>query len=402
MPETLPNHALYLHIPFCRHRCAYCDFNTYAGLESLVDDYVDALCLEMSFAAKAAQTLISIHTIFLGGGTPSLLSPTQLERILQAAHAHFVWQPNIEITMEANPGTLSLEYLRDVRGLGINRLSMGVQSTEAQDLRVLEREHDFFDVIQAVSSARLAGFQNISLDLIFGIPYQTLQSWQKTLRAALKLAPDHFSLYSLILEMGTPMEKWVGRGLLTAPDDDLAADMYEWAIEEMAQAGYYHYEISNWAARPAASTPNVPLYDFRCQHNLQYWRYQPWLGLGAGAHGYVGDYRTANVLAPAAYIKRLRNGKPRTYPRTPATVNVHPINTVSAQGETMMMGLRLLEEGVSNQRFVARFGEGIADAFPEQLRELFGYELLEWRDNDRLCLTERGKMLGNQVFMRFV
>ena len=391
-------YSLYLHIPFCRHRCAYCDFNTYAGLESLVLDYTRALCREIEQIAQAAVVRLPVHTIFFGGGTPSLLPIVDVARILEAARSHFDLYPDAEITLEANPGTVSLSYLQALKALGINRLSIGMQSAKPEELSLLEREHNYFDVVQVVTWARQTGFDNLNLDLIFGLPYQTLADWQHTLELALRLRPDHFSLYNLILEHGTPLQHWVNRGLLPEPDDDLDAEMYEWAMERLEREGYGQYEISNWAQRDAAGKVRS------CRHNLQYWYNLPYLGLGAGAHGFAGGYRTANVRAPTAYIKRCLNGIPREFPRTPATINELSIDHLTEMQETMLVGLRLVEEGVSDVAFQRRFEERIWDVFEKEVRELGELGLLEWVNGGekRLRLTKQGRLLGNQVFMRFV
>ena len=393
-------YSIYLHIPFCRHRCAYCDFNTYAGMETLIGDYTRALCREIEWAAETSPAGVEVHTLFFGGGTPSLLPLPALEQILSTLHAGFALPQDAEITLEANPGTVSLDYLHGLRSMGVNRLSMGMQSADPNDLRILERTHDFFDVVNAVKWARQAGFENLNLDLIFGLPYQTLESWQHTLELAMGLHPDHFSLYSLILEHGTPMNAWVERGLLTEPDDDLAASMYEWAIERLPQAGYAQYEISNWARQDKNGQVMA------CRHNLQYWLNLPYLGLGAGAHGYAGGVRTANTRAPGAYIERLsekttQRKSAREFPRTPATVNVTPIDRTTEMQETMMVGLRLVEEGVNAQTFEARFGEKLQVVFEKEVRQLIEGGLLE-NSNHRIRLTERGRMVGNQVFMQFI
>jgi oxygen-independent coproporphyrinogen-3 oxidase len=403
-------YSLYLHIPFCRHRCAYCDFNTYAGMESLIGDYTRALCREIKQAAERFPPHAGVHTLFFGGGTPSLLPLSDLGQILSAVRTGFSLTHDVEITLEANPGTVSLAYLRGLRALGVNRLSMGMQSADPGDLRILEREHDFFDVVNAVKWARLAGFENLNLDLIFGLPYQTLESWQHTLNLAVGLNPDHLSVYNLILEHGTPMNAWVARGLLNEPDDDVAATMYAWAMEYLPKAGYAHYEISNWARRDADGQVMA------CRHNLQYWYNLPYLGLGAGAHGFAGGVRTANVRAPGAYIERCLREKAslrlqekrgggaegkRKFPRTAATVNVTAIDRSTEMQETMMVGLRLVEAGVSGETFERRFGEKIEVVFEKELKELIGNGLLEWVDG-HVRLTERGKWVGNQVFMQFV
>ena len=387
--------SLYLHIPFCRHRCAYCDFNTYAGMENLIADYVTALIAELGCAAAGLPPNARVHTLFLGGGTPSLLPLSEVSRLLSAVRDGFPLTSGAEITLEANPGTLSREYLRGLRSLGVNRLSLGMQSASPEDLRILERGHDFFDVVQAVKWARQAGFGNLNLDLIFGLPYQSLASWQRTLELALDLRPDHLSLYHLTLEHGTPMNSWVQRGLLPAADSDLAAEMYEWAMARLEKAGFEQYEISNWARRSADGRL------LACQHNLQYWHNLPYLGLGAGAHGFAAGCRTVNVRGPQAYINRCRNGAARPFPRTPATVHLTPIDRATEMAETMMMGLRLVQEGVPDRAFRQRFGVSIEAAFPREIHELRTQGLVEWSQG-RLRLTARGKMFGNRVFMRFV
>jgi oxygen-independent coproporphyrinogen-3 oxidase len=411
-------HSLYLHIPFCTHRCGYCDFNTYAGLESLIPDYVTALCTEIEWLKAHAPGRLQVHTLFFGGGTPSLIPPQQVERILNAVDRSFALQPAAEITLEANPGTLSPEHLRALRSLGVNRLSLGVQSAHPAELCLLERGHDYADVIRSVTWARKAGFDNLNLDLIFGLPEQALETWQRTLDLALGLQPEHFSLYALSLEHGTPFGRWAGRGLLAAPDPDLAAEMYEWASTRLDQHNYTQYEISNWARSSADGRL------LACRHNLQYWRNLPYLGCGAGAHGYAGGMRTANVLSPRSYIDRLVKGKasdelpikdpgispsdasPLHFPCTPATQTVQAIERAAEIGETMMMGLRLVQEGVPARRFEARFGKPLEQIFGPQIKRFLDLGLLEWAknepDGETLRLTHKGRLVGNQVFVEFI
>jgi oxygen-independent coproporphyrinogen-3 oxidase len=391
-------YSLYIHIPFCRQRCTYCDFNTYAGQDELIPAYVTALCQEAAWVAATAGERPTIQTIFLGGGTPSVLPLGELERLFKALDEHWIWPRGLEATLEANPGTLSLDYLRGLRALGLNRLSLGVQSAHPDELRGLGRIHTYPEVIEAVKWARQAGFDNLNLDLIFGLPGQPLASWERTLELATGLRPEHFSLYALTLEPGTPMQAWVGRGLLPEPEADLAADMYEYAMERLEQAGYGQYEISNWALADGTGGYRA------CRHNLQYWRNLPYIGLGAGAHGYAGGLRVANVLAPATYIQRLK--EPPTagslaFPRTPATGEALVISRADEIAETMMMGLRLTREGVGAGAFAERFGLSLAEHFGPQIERLREQGLLEWA-SDRLRLTERGRLLGNRVFVEFV
>ncbi len=393
--------SLYLHIPFCRHRCGYCDFNTYAGLDNLIPAYTDALIAEAEWLAAAAGERLPVHTIFLGGGTPSLLPLEGMQRLLQALHAAYDVAPEAEISLEANPGTLSPEYLAGLRAAGFNRISLGVQSASPHELLVLEREHDFSDVVNSVKWARQAGFENLNLDWIFGLPGQSLASWQRNLELAIGLAPEHLSLYALSIEHGTPFKELDTRGLLALPDGDAAAEMYELADSMLGGAGFVQYEISNWAKPGADGQP------LACRHNLQYWRNLPYAGLGAGAHGFLAGHRTANVLAPAAYIKRMREavqaGGPTAaqLPRTPATASAEPVDAHREMGETMMMGLRLVREGVSQAGFAERFGSTLEQAYGRSIRALQQRGLLETASGV-LRLTQQGRLLGNQVFMEFV
>ncbi len=401
----MPSTSIYLHIPFCSHRCAYCDFNTVAGLEDLIPAYTQALCQEIQIIAAATDQRLPIETIFFGGGTPSLLTASQLEQILAALRGAFDLHPAAEISLEANPGTLSLQYLRALRQAGINRLSLGVQSANPFELRFLERQHDYPQVIQSVAWARKAGFDNLNLDLIFGLPGQELSGWQHTIELALGLQPEHFSLYSLTIEHTTPLEHWSRRGLVAEPDPDQAADMYEWASQRLEQAGYIQYEISNWAKERRGQL-------LACRHNLQYWRGLPYLGLGAGAHGYVAGQRTVNVLAPAAYVQRLTptgplSPRPLPFPRTPATQSILAIDRQAEMGELMMMSLRLVEEGIAQATFQQRFGQRLEEVYGPRIDRLVRRKLLEWVTtvgDPQACLrlTKVGRLLGNQAFMEFI
>ena len=400
------NHSLYFHVPFCIHRCAYCDFNTYAGQEDSIPAYVDALCREIEFVGRRFGDGNSVHTIFFGGGTPSLLSLNQFESIFRSIREYFDLTENAEITIEANPGTVSLEQLQKLHAIGINRISFGVQSANSEELRMLERAHDFFDVIDAVSWARSAGFDNLNLDLIYGLPEQTLQTWQSSVRRILDLDPNHISAYALTLEHGTPFGRWSKRGLLPLPDPDLAADMYEWASGVFESGGHLQYEISNWAKS-----------NRECIHNLQYWRGLPYLGLGAGAHGYANGYRYSNVLRIKTYIDRLTSFDSQfpnlEFPLSPATVNHHRQTSRDEMSEYMMTGLRLTREGIAASAFRQRFGCELKDVYRKEIDELIRLGLLEWHKeaseapkngetSEVLRLTVRGRLLGNQVFMRFI
>jgi oxygen-independent coproporphyrinogen-3 oxidase len=410
MQESMPSLSLYLHIPFCAVRCAYCDFNTYAGLEDLLAPYARALAREIRLVGKAGGRPAA-HSIFFGGGTPSLLSLELQAQIFAALREAFTLTADCEITLEANPGTLSRAYLEGLRALGVNRLSLGVQSSHPHELRLLDRLHLFGDVVQAVLWAQAAGFENINLDLIFALPHQTLAQWQATLHRVLALGPEHISAYALSLEHGTPLRAWVHRGLLPMPDPDLAVEMYEWASGALEAHGFVQYEISNWAkddrrlqttdgGNPKSAIQNPK---FSCRHNLQYWRNGEYLGFGAGAHGHAAGRRYSNVLAPAAYIQRLENGaaSEREYPLSPAVAQSSTLTADQSLGETLMMGLRLTREGVTSAEMERRFGVALGERYPRELRRLSERGLLDW-DGERARLTRVGRLLGNQVFREFV
>ena len=432
-------YSLYFHIPFCAHRCAYCDFNTYAGQEALIPAYVDALCKEIEFVGsrRAERTLserqrdevadeAQVHTIFFGGGTPSLLSPSQFDSIFRSIRANFNLTDDAEITIEANPGTCSFANLLELHSIGINRISFGVQSANMEELRMLERTHNFFDVIQAVTSARKAGFGNLNLDLIYGLPEQTLQTWQTSLQRILDLHPEHISAYALTLEHGTPFGRWSAKGLMPLPDPDLAAEMYEWASETLEENGYVNYEISNWGKHVESRKSKVDssTFDFQpltpsfaCQHNLQYWRSLPYLAFGAGAHGYVDGYRYSNVLRIKTYIERLNTDHRSlitAFPLSPVTVNHHKQTLQDDMSEFMMTGLRLTQEGISESEFADRFGTSLREVYGKEIDELLKLGLIEWCESpspsgrgargegETLRITKRACLLANQVFMRFV
>ncbi|MBI2939670.1 MAG: radical SAM family heme chaperone HemW [Chloroflexi bacterium] len=339
---------------------------------------------------------LRVGSIFFGGGTPSLLTPEQIGRILDAAWSRFDVAADAEVTLEANPNDLSLDYLRRLREAGVNRLSIGVQSFDDCHLRRLGRRHDAAGAIAAYEAARAAGFDNVSLDLMFALPDQTLAEWQASLERAIALGPEHLSLYNLTVEPETPFAEWQATGKLTVPDDDAAADMVELAIDWLDRAGYAHYEISNWARQD-------PAVDFRAQHNLRYWRNQPYLGVGAGAHSSLAGYRFANVRSVPGYIARIGGGA------SPVD-EWEMVSPVTAMGETMMLGLRL-SEGVSVERFRRWHHVSPEDVFGATLAELERLGLVERGAGDPdgggqgggvIRLTPRGRMLGNEVFGRFV
>jgi oxygen-independent coproporphyrinogen-3 oxidase len=398
--------SVYVHIPFCTSRCAYCDFNTYAGLAALMPTYVDAVREELRMVGRALgraavvrQDEAHVHTVYFGGGTPSLLPPDSIEAILETGRTAFDLADDAEITLEANPATLGRQDLARLRRAGINRLSLGAQSANPDDLRLLEREHTFDDVVQAVRMARRAGFHNLSLDLIYGLPGQPLERWVESLQRTVALSPEHLSLYALSLEYGTPLRSWVDRGLVVSPDPDQAAEMYEAASLLLAEAGFVQYEISNWARQGDDQEAELPT--FACRHNIQYWHNGPYLGMGAGAHGFALGWRYSNVLSPPGYIDRIRGRREVEAPCSSAVAERIAIGVVDEMDETMMLGFRLTREGIRPSRFRARFGSEPETRYGPRLRRLEADGLIE-RGPDVLRLTERGRLLGNRVFGSFV
>jgi oxygen-independent coproporphyrinogen III oxidase len=378
--------ALYLHIPFCHTRCYYCDFNTYAGILPLREPYVRALLTEIELAGQLAQlsngTRRRSRTIFFGGGTPSLLTVEQIKRLLGACREFFAVDEKAEITLEANPGTLDLEQLTGLHTVGINRLSLGAQSFDAELLHTLGRIHTPIEVEQAVRNARLAGFRSINLDFMFGLPGQTMQQWKTTLDRALALHPEHFSLYSLIIEEGTPFHTWVHEGRITPGDEDLCADMYEYADGCLQAEGYVNYEISNWA-----------LPEHQSRHNLTYWQNLPYIGMGAGAHSYFGRSRFSNVLDPQEYILLLKK-------RQRPEVESEFIDRRQEMSETAFLGLRTAQ-GLHLPTFEDRFDKPFSQFAGSRLDVVEKAGLIE-REPDWIRLSKRGRLLGNEVFLRLL
>ncbi len=392
------NTSIYIHIPFCEKRCHYCDFNTYSGLDYLVKDYINALCQEIDLIGSVCPKDFLIHTIYFGGGTPSILPVEFIEQILNHIRINFRLADQIEISLEANPGTIDLQKFISYRQLGINRLSLGAQSFDERELALLGRIHSKDDIIHAVEWGRKAGFSQINLDLIFGLPGQHLNNWEKNLLSALKLDVEHLSLYGLTIEPGTIFSEWLKAGKINDISDDFQADCYDLAGELLAQNQYEHYEISNWGKR------NEQGKILSCRHNEQYWRNLPYIGFGAGAHGFVNKLRIANVLHPRAYIQQLKNLRSLEFPYSPATIESRSISKIEEMNETLMLGLRLLIEGVGWSDFYQRFDEDINRVFGKKIQALIDNGLLEWVETDqkRLRLTRKAYLLGNIVFREFV
>lgn len=397
--------GLYLHIPFCERKCPYCDFNTYAGLQNWFAQTVDALVAECATWAEplAGRTVTSI---FIGGGTPTVLDAAELSQLFGALDRYFTLAGDCEITCEANPGTVDRAKFHHLRTLGVNRLSMGVQSFQPDELAFLGRIHTVEDVDLAFNAARSAGFDNINLDFIFGLPHQPLANWAATLERAIALGPEHLSLYSLIVEPNTPLNHWVESGKVDAPDDDLAAEQYELAMARLRDAGYVHYEVSNWA-KPGSDV-NALTPAFASRHNLLYWHNGEYVGIGPGAHSHLRvqeawgqqvstqpvSHRWSNRKPVPGYVKRMLAGQ--------RVVEMEEtLSPRTSMGETMMLGLRLVREGVPFDRFAAQHGADLRTVFAAELARLQAQELIVL-DAERVRLTERGLLVGNQVFAAFL
>ncbi len=428
--------ALFVFIPFCKIKCTYCDFNTYAHLSRWMEPYADAVVREAQRSEVRGQKSDHVRSIYLGGGTPSLLPIEFIEKILRACQSLISNSPlsNLEVTLEANPGTLDAAKLRALRALGVNRLSIGAQAFDDAALRRLNRGHTVADVMEMYACARRVGFDNLNLDLIYGLPLQTLEDWRATLERAVALAPEHLSLYALKVEQGTGLAHQIARGKFPAPDDDLMATMYEMAEERLDAAGYAQYEISNWARRqrskvrsqrsevsgqwsvvsgehsnsqfatrnsqlairsPQFATRNSQLVirNLQSRHNLTYWHNEPYLGFGAGAHSFFGGERFWNVASPIEYIQRIERGDSVVAGRETITRELE-------MAETLILGLRL-NAGVAFADFYARFGEDARARYARQFEEARALGLLEVTE-ERVRLTRRGRLLSNQVFWRLL
>ena len=350
--------GIYIHIPFCEKKCNYCDFNSYAGKQDLMQSYVDRLCGEMKQYAH-----LRADTLYIGGGTPTSLSAELLEKVLLAAFDTFQMEDGAEVTCEVNPGTATDEKLAALRGTGVNRLSIGVQSFCDSELETLGRIHTAAQAKETVLAARRAGFSNISVDVMFGTPDQTMESWRKTLDGVLALSPEHISAYSMILEENTPF--WSMD--LNFPDEDTEREMHWEAVRRFQEAGFEHYEISNFA-KPG----------FAARHNVKYWVLEDYVGLGAGACSYFGGERYANVSDISEYINK-----------ADPSCHRHAVTEEERKKDAMLLGFRLIG-GVAEQ-----------PGFADTLKELSDEGLII-RENGTSRLSRRGIDLANQVFMEFV
>jgi oxygen-independent coproporphyrinogen-3 oxidase len=376
------NAGVYIHIPFCKSRCSYCDFATdvYRNNES-VERYVNALCQEIeNYALTNVQASANlVETLYFGGGTPSLLSAKQLEKILNTLQKHFIFTEKIEFTLEMNPATVTLEKLQDFKSLGVNRASFGVQTFDDRALKILARGHDANDAHTTFQLLRQANFENISFDLIAGLPNQTLGNWEDNLNRALDLQPEHLSLYLLEIHESTPLAEQIRSKRQPLPDEDLAAEMYELMLEKVAEFGYEQYEISNF------SKPN-----FQSKHNNKYWLCEPVVAFGVSAHSFDGKSRWANERDTNKYVSLIEKGE------NPIVYN----EEIDLASEFIFLNLRLTK-GLDLLEYQQKFKVNLQAKFAKDLDNLLEANLVEINKNN-LRLTKKGMVYSNEVFAVFV
>lgn len=376
--------AVYVHIPFCTVKCGYCDFNAYAGMDGLKDAYGAAMVAEIRANAPLLEGR-TVTSIGFGGGTPSEVSPAHIAAVIGELRRHALLDRLAEVTLEANPGTLDGPTLQALRAAGVTRLSLGAQSFHPEELRFLDRIHSAEATAAATELARRAGFESIGLDLIYGLPGQTLDRWWASLQAAIDLGPDHISCYALTVEEGTLLGRRVREGTVVALDPDAVADQYEAATEVLDAAGYLHYELSNWA-RPGHHS----------RHNLAYWTDGEYLAIGAGAHGYIDGERYENVAHPRAYIEAVRENAPAV---RPALASSYRPDLATGMADWFSLRLRLVE-GFREEEFGVRFGIDLDRVAAPVIDECATAGVLE--RSPRIRLSRRGRLLHGEVSARFL
>lgn len=380
------NLELYLHIPFCVKKCNYCDFFSASGTPKEQADYVSAMIQEIQSYQELSGEY-EVQTIFLGGGTPSLLTPEQIEKIFTTIYHIFSVNENAEITMEMNPGTVDIEKLRAMKAAGVNRLSIGLQSAQNEELKMLGRIHTYEEFLETWRLTEQAGFKNRNIDLMSALPGQTIESYEDTLSKVLALEPEHISAYSLILEEGTVFYDWyekgkLDRGAWKLPSEEEEYAMGELTIQRLAEAGMHRYEISNYA-KPGKE----------CRHNLGYWDRVEYLGIGAGSSSLIKGERFDHIRDRKAYIEKIRNGESILIDREILSVE-------SQMEEFMYLGLRKIV-GVSRTGFQNYFGKNVDDVYGKILDKLEEEQLLEFSGN-RIRLTHRGMDVSNCVLAEFL
>jgi len=373
--------GIYIHIPFCIRKCNYCDFPSYPGYEGIFHDYAEAVGREMANLAREYGSL-SADTVFIGGGTPSLLSAQDISIIIDTLQKTFCIQPDAEITLEANPGTISREKAEAWKSLGINRISIGLQAAQDCLLQSMGRVHTRNMFLESIGLIGDIGIKNINTDIIFGVPGQNIEDWMETLELVLKTGVSHISAYSLQIEEGTPWFELQKKGKLPNVDEDLERAMHDRTIERLADNGFVHYEISNFA-KPG----------FECRHNLKYWTGKPYLGIGAAAHSYIDDIRSANISNPPEYIRKIKNHE------SPQSIR-DSIGFAEKLSERFFLGLRLIR-GISLTSLENEFGRQAIQKYRDIIKQLEGRKLITL-DGDMLKLTRLGLDYANQVWMEFL
>lgn len=374
---------LYIHIPFCVKKCAYCDFLSGPQDEETIEQYVISLLDEIN--AHGLKTSYEVTSIFLGGGTPSILCKSQMQRIFEVLKSSFTISQDAEITIEANPGTVTREKLETYRTCGINRISFGLQSSNNEELKLIGRIHTYEDFLESFRLARECGFDNINVDLISAIPKQTMTSWEETLKSVIKLNPEHISAYSLIVEEGTPFAKMYGEGCPNEKDlprEEEERRIYYRTEELLKEAGYHRYEISNYAKEGK-----------ECRHNLGYWERKEYLGIGLGSASLIGNTRYSNTADLPRYIKCAKE---------PDKIkeDIQVLSTQEQMEEFMFLGLRKME-GIVEKEFNVSFGISIDEIYGIQLEKFLKEGLLK-RKEGRIMLTRRGIDVSNYVFAEFM
>lgn len=383
MEQTQKELGIYIHIPFCKQKCYYCDFISYSNKTELIEEYIECIVKEIQDWKKSTNIeKYKISTIYIGGGTPSYIEEKHIEKILENLRDFINSQ--VEITIELNPGTVTKEKLQAYKKAGINRLSIGLQETHDEILKQIGRIHTYSQFEETYNLAKEVGFKNINVDLMIGLPNQTIEHIKENLEKIIKLEPNHISVYSLILEENTVLEKQISQGKLTLPDERQERAMYWYVKNTLELQGYNQYEISNFAKKGKES-----------KHNLNCWKQEEYRGFGIAAHSYINGTRFSNTESIEEYIKNIKENKLNK------NQQIHEVQEKEEmQKEYMLLGLRKLE-GVSISRFKNKFGENLIFLYHEELQELTESKLLKI-DGDRIKLTNRGLDLANQVWEKFV
>ena len=388
------NISIYIHLPFCQIKCPYCDFNTYEKLENFIPDYVKSMNTEIHNWSHLLKTH-KITSVFFGGGTPSYIKESYIKNILDQLRSRFDINSNAEITLESNPVDLNIRKLTNLLEMGINRLSIGIQSFSDPLLTKLGRNHDKNTALRSIQNTLQAGFKNFNVDLMYGIPTQTVAQWQSSLETINRFKITHLSTYNLTFEKGTPFYSWRKQGKLNNLSDKKTEEMYLMQKEYLPQIGFEHYEISNW------SKPNM-----KSKHNLRYWSGKEYLGIGAGAHSYLNNKRFSNIKSPKSYIENIRNFNYHSSDDLIENMNnigiiydQEILNNQDILFDRVMLGLRLIK-GINHQEINKKFNINFAERFKKLISELEKLDLIE-KNCNITKLTDKGILLSNEIMLKF-